>query len=54
MFGRFILCPGGAQRYDFEVETNNDGNIVVNVGADNFTLTGNPIPKCVACKCIFC
>ncbi|MFN3753488.1 T9SS type A sorting domain-containing protein [Flavobacterium sp.] len=36
--------PGGAQRYDFRGKPN-DGNITVNVGADNFTLTGNPYPS---------
>lgn len=36
--------PGAAQRYDFRGKPN-DGNITVNVGANNFTLTGNPYPS---------
>lgn len=36
--------PGGAQRYDFRGKPN-DGNITVSVGADKFTLTGNPYPS---------
>lgn len=36
--------PGGAQRYDFRGKPN-DGNISVNVGADQLTLTGNPYPS---------
>ncbi|MGL2966488.1 T9SS type A sorting domain-containing protein [Flavobacterium sp. XGLA_31] len=36
--------PGSAQRYDFRGKPN-DGNISVNVGAGNFTLTGNPYPS---------
>ena len=36
--------PGGAQRYDFRGKPN-DGNITVNVAADNLTLTGNPYPS---------
>ena len=36
--------PGGAQRYDFRGKPN-DGNIAVSVGADKFTLTGNPYPS---------
>lgn len=36
--------PGGAQRYDFRGKPN-DGNITVNVAANNFTLTGNPYPS---------
>lgn len=36
--------PGSAQRYDFRGKPN-DGNIFVNLGSDNFTLTGNPYPS---------
>lgn len=36
--------PGGSQRYDFRGKPN-DGNIGVNVAANNFTLTGNPYPS---------
>ena len=36
--------PGGAQRYDFRGKPN-DGNISVNVGLNNQTLTGNPYPS---------
>jgi hypothetical protein len=36
--------PGSAQRYDFRGKPN-DGAITVNVGANNFTLTGNPYPS---------
>ena len=38
--------PGGngAQRYDFRGKPN-DGNIIVNVDTNNFTLTGNPYPS---------
>jgi hypothetical protein len=36
--------PGSAQRYDFRGKPN-DGNITVNVGANTFTLTGNPYPS---------
>ena len=36
--------PGGAQRYDFRGKPN-DGNITVNVAANNYTLTGNPYPS---------
>ncbi|MFM2213621.1 MAG: hypothetical protein RL427_884 [Bacteroidota bacterium] len=36
--------PGSAQRYDFRGKPN-DGNITVNVGANNYTLTGNPYPS---------
>jgi hypothetical protein len=36
--------PGSAQRYDFRGKPN-DGNITVNVGTNNFTLTGNPYPS---------
>lgn len=36
--------PGSAQRYDFRGKPN-DGNITVTVGADKFTLTGNPYPS---------
>lgn len=36
--------PGSAQRYDFRGKPN-DGNITVNVGANKFTLTGNPYPS---------
>ncbi|TPG45319.1 T9SS type A sorting domain-containing protein [Flavobacterium pectinovorum] len=37
--------PGtGKQRYDFRGKPN-DGNITVNVGANNATLTGNPYPS---------
>jgi len=39
-----INNPGSAQRYDFRGKPN-DGNITVNVGANNFTLTGNPYPS---------
>jgi hypothetical protein len=36
--------PGSAQRYDFRGKPN-DGNITVNVGLNNYTLTGNPYPS---------
>lgn len=36
--------PGSAQRYDFRGKPN-DGNISINVGANNMTLTGNPYPS---------
>ena len=36
--------PGSAQRYDFRGKPN-DGNITINVGANNSTLTGNPYPS---------
>ncbi|WP_333600673.1 T9SS type A sorting domain-containing protein [Flavobacterium sp.] len=36
--------PGSAQRYDFRGKPN-DGNITVTVGANNYTLTGNPYPS---------
>lgn len=36
--------PGSAQRYDFRGKPN-DGNISVNVGLNNHTLTGNPYPS---------
>lgn len=36
--------PGSAQRYDFRGKPN-DGNIVINLGANNATLTGNPYPS---------
>ncbi len=36
--------PGSAQRYDFRGKPN-DGNITVNIGTNNFTLTGNPYPS---------
>jgi hypothetical protein len=36
--------PGSAQRYDFRGKPN-DGNITVNIGANTFTLTGNPYPS---------
>ncbi len=36
--------PGSAQRYDFRGKPN-DGDITVNVGANNYTLTGNPYPS---------
>ncbi|TDW44609.1 putative secreted protein (Por secretion system target) [Flavobacterium sp. 270] len=36
--------PGGAQRYDFRGKPN-DGNIVVTLGLNNATLTGNPYPS---------
>jgi hypothetical protein len=36
--------PGSAQRYDFRGKPN-DGNISVNVGLNNYTLTGNPYPS---------
>ena len=36
--------PISAQRYDFRGKPN-DGNIFVNVGANNQTLTGNPYPS---------
>lgn len=35
--------PGSAQRYDFRGKPN-DGNIIINLGANNSTLTGNPYP----------
>jgi hypothetical protein len=36
--------PGGAQRYDF-IGKPNDGNITINLGLNNATLTGNPYPS---------
>ncbi|MET0945884.1 MAG: T9SS type A sorting domain-containing protein, partial [Flavobacterium sp.] len=36
--------PGSAQRYDFRGKPN-DGNITINLGANNSTLTGNPYPS---------
>lgn len=36
--------PGSAQRYDFKGKPN-DGTISVNVGANTYTLTGNPYPS---------
>jgi hypothetical protein len=36
--------PGGAQRYDFRGKPN-DGNIIVGVDNNMFTLTGNPYPS---------
>lgn len=36
--------PGSAQRYDFRGKPN-DGNITVNLGVGNATLTGNPYPS---------
>ncbi|WP_162127292.1 T9SS type A sorting domain-containing protein [Flavobacterium phycosphaerae] len=36
--------PGSAQRYDFRGKPN-DGDITVSVGANSFTLTGNPYPS---------
>ena len=36
--------PGSAQRYDFRGKPN-DGTITVNVGLNNYTLTGNPYPS---------
>ncbi|WP_228519003.1 T9SS type A sorting domain-containing protein [Flavobacterium sp. LC2016-12] len=35
---------GSAQRYDFRGKPN-DGNITINLGANNSTLTGNPYPS---------
>ena len=39
-----INNPGSAQRYDFRGKPN-DGNITINLGANNATLTGNPYPS---------
>ncbi len=36
--------PGGAQRYDFRGKPN-DGDIIVTLGANSATLTGNPYPS---------
>jgi hypothetical protein len=36
--------PGAAQRYDFRGKPN-DGNITINLGIGNATLTGNPYPS---------
>jgi hypothetical protein len=36
--------PGGAQRYDFKGKPN-DGNIIITLGINNATLTGNPYPS---------
>jgi hypothetical protein len=36
--------PGSKQRYDFRGKPN-DGNILVNLALNNFTLTGNPYPS---------
>lgn len=36
--------PGAAQRYDFRGKPN-DGNITINLGINNATLTGNPYPS---------
>lgn len=36
--------PGNAQRYDFRGKPN-DGNIIITLGANNATLTGNPYPS---------
>ncbi|MEN2416347.1 T9SS type A sorting domain-containing protein [Flavobacterium mesophilum] len=36
--------PGSAQRYDFRGKPN-DGNIIVTLGLNNATLTGNPYPS---------
>ncbi|MNQ23293.1 hypothetical protein D3C85_364540 [compost metagenome] len=36
--------PGSGQRYDFRGKPN-DGNITINLGTNNSTLTGNPYPS---------
>jgi hypothetical protein len=38
--------PGSAQRYDFRGKPN-DGNITINVGLNNYTLTGNPYSSAI-------
>jgi|694.fasta_scaffold00956_38 hypothetical protein len=38
--------PGSAQRYDFRGKPN-DGNIMINVGLNSFTLTGNPYSSAI-------
>jgi len=38
--------PGSNQRYDFRGKPN-DGDISINVGADQYTLTGNPYPSAI-------
>lgn len=38
--------PGSAQRYDFRGKPN-DGDIIINLDYDKFTLTGNPYPSAI-------
>ncbi|WP_264538169.1 T9SS type A sorting domain-containing protein [Flavobacterium sp. N1736] len=42
--GTVVNNPGSAQRYDFRGKPN-DGIIIVTLGANNATLTGNPYPS---------
>jgi hypothetical protein len=41
--------PGSKQRYDFRGRPN-DGDIIINVLQDNYTLTGNPYPSAIDLK----